>query len=87
MPDVQLHPVSTIGLSACPPPAFTCNCRTEADTAQVHVTGELDIATTPQLERALRNAGFTFENIRHGQMEAELLLRPLTWGTAKAAAA
>jgi SAM-dependent methyltransferase len=37
------------------------------------------------IEQALRNAGFALENIRRGQMEAELLLRPLTWGTAKVA--
>lgn len=37
--------------------------------------------------QALRNAGFALEQIDHGQMEAELLLRPLTWGTAKLAAA
>ena len=43
--------------------------------------------TNRDIEHALRNAGFSFENIRHGQMEAELLLRPLTWGTAKLAAA
>ena len=38
-------------------------------------------------EQALHNAGFTLQDIRHGQLEAELLLRPLTWGTAKVAAA
>jgi SAM-dependent methyltransferase len=43
--------------------------------------------TNRDTEQALRNAGFALEKIRHGQMEAELLLRPLTWGTAKVAAA
>jgi SAM-dependent methyltransferase len=43
--------------------------------------------TNRDTEQALHNAGFTLETIRHGQMEAELLLRPLTWGTAKVAAA
>jgi anti-sigma B factor antagonist len=38
-------------------PAFACSC-TDAglDAAWVHVTGELDIATTPQLVRTLREA-------------------------------
>jgi SAM-dependent methyltransferase len=40
--------------------------------------------TNRDTERALRDAGFALEEIRHGQMEAELLLRPLTWGTARA---
>jgi len=43
--------------------------------------------TNRDTEQALRDAGFTLEKIRHGQMEAELLLRPLTWGTAKVVAA
>jgi SAM-dependent methyltransferase len=43
--------------------------------------------TNRDTEQALRDAGFALETIHHGQMEAELLLRPLTWGTAKLAAA
>ena len=43
--------------------------------------------TNRHTEDAIRNAGFGLEEIRHGQMEAELLLRPLTWGTANLAAA
>jgi SAM-dependent methyltransferase len=43
--------------------------------------------TNRDTEDALRNAGFALEEIHHGQMEAELLLRPLTWGTANLAAA
>lgn len=40
-----------------PPPAFECSW-TDAgiDVARVHVAGELDIATTPQLERTLRES-------------------------------
>jgi SAM-dependent methyltransferase len=43
--------------------------------------------TNRDTEDALRNAGFALEEIHHGQMESELLLRPLTWGTANLAAA
>ena len=40
-----------------PPPAFECSCTDAAiDVARVHVAGELDIATTPQLERTLRES-------------------------------
>jgi anti-sigma B factor antagonist len=36
------------------PPPFACSCANcGADAAWVHVAGELDIATTPRLERAL----------------------------------
>ena len=36
------------------PPPFTCSCTNGGlDAARVHVGGELDIATTPQLERTL----------------------------------
>jgi anti-anti-sigma factor len=36
------------------PPSFTCSCTNGGlDAAWVHVGGELDIATTPQLERTL----------------------------------
>jgi SAM-dependent methyltransferase len=43
--------------------------------------------TNRDTEQALRNAGLALENIHRGQMEAERLLRPLTWGTAKVTAA
>jgi ubiquinone/menaquinone biosynthesis C-methylase UbiE len=43
--------------------------------------------TNRDTEDALRDAGFALEEIHHGQMEGELLLRPLTWGTANLAAA
>ena len=42
--------------------------------------------TNRDTERALHDAGFVLETVEHGEMEAELLLRPLTWGTAKVAA-
>ena len=39
------------------PPAFHCSWASGGlDAAWVHVAGELDIATTPQLDRALREA-------------------------------
>jgi anti-sigma B factor antagonist len=37
--------------------AFVCSCTDDSlDAAWVHVAGELDLATTPQLERTLREA-------------------------------
>jgi hypothetical protein len=39
--------------------------------------------TNRDTEQALHDAGSVLEKIEHGQMEAELLLRPLTWGTAR----
>lgn len=47
-------PVSdAAGTDALPPP-FACSCTNgRLDAAWVHVVGELDIATTPQLERTL----------------------------------
>ncbi len=39
------------------PPMFACALRADGlDTASVHVIGELDIATAPQLEQILRSA-------------------------------
>jgi SAM-dependent methyltransferase len=43
--------------------------------------------TNRDTEHALRHAGFALEAVHHGQMESELLLRPLTWGTAQRSAA
>ena len=43
--------------------------------------------TNRDTEAALRNAGFALQETHHGRLEAELLLRPLTWGTAGLAAA
>lgn len=58
MPDVLVVPDS-IPRRADPrlPPAFECSWTDVAvDVARVHVAGELDIATTPQLERTLRES-------------------------------
>jgi ubiquinone/menaquinone biosynthesis C-methylase UbiE len=44
-------------------------------------------ATNRDTETALRNAGFTIDSIERGDMEAELLLRPLIWGAARPVAA
>jgi ubiquinone/menaquinone biosynthesis C-methylase UbiE len=43
--------------------------------------------TNRDTEAALRHAGFALAEVHHGELEAELLLRPLTWGTATPAAA
>lgn len=51
MPDTQLLPA---GRADATPP-FACSCtESDLDAAWVHVAGDLDIATTPQLERTLR---------------------------------
>jgi anti-anti-sigma factor len=45
--------LDTAGADALPPP-FACSCTNGGlDAARVYVGGELDIATTPQLERTL----------------------------------
>jgi len=47
-------PASDAARAGALPPPFTCSYMNGgADAAWVHVRGELDIATTPQLERAL----------------------------------
>ena len=47
-------PASDDARSDALPPPFTCSCTNGGlDAAWVHVGGELDIATTPQLERTL----------------------------------
>jgi anti-anti-sigma factor len=47
-------PASDATRSDALPPPFTCSCTNGGlDAAWVHVGGELDIATTPQLERTL----------------------------------
>jgi anti-anti-sigma factor len=38
-------------------PPFVCTFRTGPSAAWVHVSGELDIATSPELDRVLREAG------------------------------
>jgi anti-anti-sigma factor len=57
MPDVLVPPDSIAGRVDFLPPAFECS-RTGGgqDAAWVHLAGELDIATTPQLEQTLRDS-------------------------------
>jgi anti-sigma B factor antagonist len=51
--EFALPALDAAGAHALPPP-FACSCTNGGlDTAWVHVGGELDIATTPQLERTL----------------------------------
>jgi anti-anti-sigma factor len=38
-------------------PPFVCTFRTGSSAAWIHVSGELDIATSPELDRVLREAG------------------------------
>jgi anti-sigma B factor antagonist len=48
---------SIVAYADVPPPLFVCShTNSDRDAAWVHVAGELDIATTPQLERTLRVA-------------------------------
>jgi hypothetical protein len=50
-------PDSIAGRADVLPPAFVCSWRDAGlDAAWVHVAGELDVATTPQLERTLAHA-------------------------------
>jgi anti-anti-sigma factor len=57
MPDVLVLPDSFAGRADVLPPAFVCSWTDcGLDIASVHVAGELDIATTPQLERTLEQA-------------------------------
>ena len=50
-------PDSIAGHADVPPPVFDCSWTADgSDAAWVHVVGELDIATAPQLERTLRDA-------------------------------
>ena len=61
-------PDSFAGRADFLPPAFDCSWTGGGpDAAWVHVAGELDIATTPQLERTLRDA----------QLEARLVVLDL----------
>ena len=51
-------PDSIAARAAVAPPPFACSCKNVGLNATwVHVSGELDLATTPQLERTLREAG------------------------------
>jgi anti-anti-sigma factor len=57
MPDALVLPDSIAGRAGVLPPAFVCSWRNGGlDAAWVHVAGELDIATTPQLQLALRES-------------------------------
>jgi anti-anti-sigma factor len=49
-----VSPDATVRRAGAPAPAFQCSWSDRGlDTAWVHLAGELDIATTPQLRRAL----------------------------------
>jgi anti-sigma B factor antagonist len=51
MPDTQLLPAGRADATR----PFECSCTEgDLDAAWVHIAGDLDIATTPQLERTLR---------------------------------
>ena len=57
MPRTLVLTHSPPGCTDAPAPAFVCSCTNGGlDAAWVHVAGELDIATTPILERTLRRA-------------------------------
>jgi anti-sigma B factor antagonist len=55
MPDAQLLPDSTAGSPDALPTALVCSWTDGGlDAAWVHVAGELNVATLPQLDRTLR---------------------------------
>ena len=57
MPDVLVSPDSLAGRADVVPPAFECSWSDGGlDAAWVHLAGELDIATTPQLQSTLRES-------------------------------
>jgi anti-anti-sigma factor len=57
VPDVPVPPDSIAGPVAVLPPAFECSWSDGGlDASWVHLAGELDIATTPQLRSALRES-------------------------------
>jgi anti-sigma B factor antagonist len=57
VPDLQLLPDSIAGPAEPLPPEFECSWTMDGpDLGWVHVAGELDLATTRQLERALRES-------------------------------
>jgi anti-sigma B factor antagonist len=57
MPDVLVAPDSVARRATPPPAAFECSWTDRgAGAVWVHVAGELDIASAPQLERALRRS-------------------------------
>ena len=53
MPDVQVLPDSIRGRSDVLSPALVCSWTDGGRVAWVHVAGELDVATVPELERTL----------------------------------
>lgn len=56
MPNTRTHP-RTARRRVALPPAFACSWTSGGtDAAWIHVTGEVDIATTPRMERALQDA-------------------------------
>jgi anti-anti-sigma factor len=67
---IRPHPIARTKAAA---PAFACSCTDGGlDAAWVHLTGELDIATAPQLERKLHEC----------QLQAQLVvldMRELTF--------
>jgi anti-anti-sigma factor len=57
MPDAHVLFDSIAGRADAPPPAFSCSRTNRGrDAVSVCAAGELDIATAPKLERALRDA-------------------------------
>jgi len=54
MPKAQPYPVPHVGRATFLPPPFACSWTNGSlNSANVHIIGELDIATTPQLQRTL----------------------------------
>jgi anti-sigma B factor antagonist len=54
MPETPFSPAPLGGRAKFLPPPFACSCTNgTVDSAGVHIIGELDIATTPQLRRTL----------------------------------
>jgi anti-anti-sigma factor len=54
LPQTRIHPERAVPRFAAPDPDFSCTLKDNGlDAAWVRVTGELDIATAPELERAL----------------------------------
>ena len=57
MPDALISPDAIAGDVDAPSSAFVCSCTDGGpDAAWVHIAGELDIATAPQLQRTLRES-------------------------------
>lgn len=54
MSEPDFLPISGAGVAAAPAPPFTCSVSQGMDAAWVDLTGELDLATAPELRRMLR---------------------------------